>query len=140
MCSSTEVNIGFSPEVNVSYNWNPSDGLSSNAISNPNFNSSNLSGDEFIYTLTSTSSNGCSFEDTLTIKLHEKEKAGDDQRLCPGFGVTLRVDSGVASVNWQGENIDNPTSLTPFVSPLVSSLYCRAYRYEWMCFNRHCIC
>ena len=123
VCSSTEVNIGFSPEVNVSYNWNPSDGLSSNVMSNPNFNSSNLSGDEFTYTLTSTSSNGCSFEDTLTIKLHEKEKAGDDQRLCPGFGVTLRVDSGVASVNWQGENIDNPTSLTPFVSPLVSSSY-----------------
>tara|TARA_B100000401_G_scaffold437647_1_gene383757 strand:+ start:1067 stop:4315 length:3249 start_codon:yes stop_codon:yes gene_type:complete len=123
VCSSTEFNIGFSPEVDVNYNWNPSEGLSSNTISNPSFNSSSLSGDVFTYTLTSTSSTGCSFEDTLKIELYEKENAGDDQRLCPGFGVTLKVDSGVASVNWEGENIDNITSLTPFVSPLVSSMY-----------------
>lgn len=123
VCSFTESIVGFSPEINVNYNWSPSVGLSSNTVSNPSFNSSNLLGDVFIYTLTSISSSGCSFEDTLKIQLYNKEKAGDDQRLCPGFGLTLSIDSGVASVNWQGDNIDDPLSLTPYVTPLVSSNY-----------------
>lgn len=123
VCSFTESNIGFSPEINVSYNWSPSEGLSSNTSSNPVFNSSGLSGDSFTYGLISTSSTGCIFEDTLKIQLHKKEKAGEDSRICPGFGVTLVVDSGVATANWQGENITNSSSISPFVNPVVSSDY-----------------
>ena len=123
VCSFTESAVGFSPASDVNYNWSPSEGLSSNTVSNPSFNSSGLSGDVFTYTLTSISSSGCSFEDTLKIQLLNKERAGDDERLCPGFGVSLRVDSGVAFANWQGDNIDNPSSLNPNVNPLVSANY-----------------
>ena len=123
VCSYTDEEIGFNPDFGVSYNWNPSEGLSNSNISNPIFNSTNLDGDNFIYELTSTSSEGCTFKDTLNIELYHKEKAMDDEILCPGFGVSLSVDSGVNSAKWDGPNIDSSLSLTPFVIPSVSSNY-----------------
>ncbi|MBO73478.1 MAG: hypothetical protein CMD35_07685 [Flavobacteriales bacterium] len=123
VCSSMNTDIGFFPESNITYTWSPSQGLSSSNISNPIFNSSSLEGDVFTYFLTSVSPEGCSFIDTLSLVLNEEQKAGDDQRVCPGFGVTLTVDSGVTSANWLGTNINDASSLSPYVNPLISSLY-----------------
>ena len=123
-CSLTDTEIGLSPQVNIKYSWNPSEGLSASNVSNPIFNSNGLEGDDFKYFLTSFSKGGgCSFKDTLNIELHEKEKAMDDEILCPGFGVTLTVDSGVSSANWSGDSINSLASLTPYVNPSVSSYY-----------------
>ena len=123
-CSITDTEIGFSPQVNITYSWNPSEGLSASNVSNPIFNSTGLEGDNFKYFLTSSSKEGvCTFKDTLNIELYEKEKAMDDEILCPGFGVTLSVDSGVSSAKWEGDSISSLTSLTPYVNPSVSSYY-----------------
>ena len=122
-CSFTDLDVGFSALPGVSYDWTPSEGLSADNISDPSFNSSGIEGNSFTYTLISTSPGGCEFKDTLNIELYKKEKAGEDQILCPGFGVTLTVDSGVSSVIWQGDSINDSVSLTPFVKPSVSTEY-----------------
>ena len=123
VCRFTDSNIGFSSNLGVTYSWKPNQGLSQSNISNPSFNSKTLEGDEFEYVLISSSPGGCIFEDTLKIKLFKKEKAGDNQILCPGFAVTLTTDSGVVSAVWQGDNINDTESLNPIVTPPLSSSY-----------------
>jgi gliding motility-associated-like protein len=122
-CSLTDTEIGFSPKVSITYSWNPPEGLSATNVSNPIFNSNGLEGDKFQYTLISSSPGGCKFKDTLDIQLYKKEKALGDQILCPGFGVTLSVDSGVSSAKWEGISIKGLNSLSPYVNPSFSSDY-----------------
>ncbi len=123
VCQFTPTSIGFSPEIGVDYKWIPSQGLSSATSSNPVFNSAGLSGDKFVYDLTSTSAEGCVFYDTLVINLYDIEKAGEDQYMCPGFGVELGVDSGVVNALWTGSNINDPNSLIPTVTPVLTTEY-----------------
>lgn len=121
VCGNTNEMVGVANVTDVIYSWTPSLALSSTSISNPTFNSSGFTANSFSYYLISTALTGCSFLDTLNINVFEEEKAGDDQLLCPGFGVTLTVDSGVSTALWQGDSINSLTSLNPYVNPIVSS-------------------
>ncbi len=123
VCQKTPTLIGILSEVDVEYQWTPSDGLSSTNSSNPEFNSTGLVGNEFVYYLASSFNGGCVFNDTLVIDLLDVEKAGEDQYMCPGFGVELGVDSGVVNALWTGANIDDPNSLTPTVTPVLTTEY-----------------
>ena len=123
ICPETDYFVGASEDPSVSYTWFPAEGLNDNRIANPIFNSKGLDKDTFDIYYTAESSFGCITLDTLSLFILPKESAIEDQILCPGFGVYLGVDLGVVSANWNGSNISNTNSLTPFVEPNSTTNY-----------------
>lgn len=122
-CPEVLTPIGFSPESGVDYNWSPSEGLSNSSISNPDFNPEEISGESMQYILSAVNDQGCMFLDTLQIEVFDKVDKREDEVLCPGFGVTLSLDSSIVSATWTGAGISDPSSLNPFVNPASSSDY-----------------
>ncbi len=123
VCPVGETAIGFGSETGVTYGWSPAIGLSSSSVSNPSFNPSLIPGQSIEYIVTSENTEGCLFLDTLQVDVYDKVEQQEDEFLCPGFGVTLSLDSSISSVSWIGADIDDPTSLTPFVNPSISTNY-----------------
>ncbi len=123
ICANTDYLIGGETEFGVTYSWMPDVGLNNNTLANPRFNSSGLTQDTFNIIYTATTLGGCVTVDTLSLYVLPQEGAVEDQTLCPGFGVTLGVDSGVVNALWDGVNISDNQSLSPFVSPTVTSVY-----------------
>ena len=118
VCPDLSVQIGEDSELGVAYNWSPGLGLSDTEISNPFFNSSYTESSNVEYVLLGTSSNGCSVSDTLTIELNPKFIGTPDVYLCPGFGVTLFLDSAIKTANWESNIFVNDlSSLSPYVNP-----------------------
>jgi gliding motility-associated-like protein len=123
ICAETDYLIGSEGKADVSYNWLPNLGLNNNKLANPIFNSQGLYQDTFQIYYAAESSIGCVTLDTLSLFILPKEKAIEDQTLCPGFDVALGVDSGVVLANWSGTDISNDTSLSPLVDPIISTSY-----------------
>ena len=118
VCPDLSVQIGRDSELGIAYNWSPGLGLSNTEISNPFFKSSDIESSNIEYVLEATSSNGCSFSDTLKIKLNPKFIGVPDVYLCPGFGVTLFLDSAIKTANWESNVFVNDlSSLSPYVNP-----------------------
>ena len=123
VCPLGLTSIGFSADPGVSYTWEPATGLSNANISNPDFDPSVITTESIDYILTSVNDEGCVFTDSLNVEVFEEIESQEDVFLCPGFGVALSLDPKIISAVWTGTDIDNPTSLTPFVNPAISTEY-----------------
>jgi gliding motility-associated-like protein len=104
--------------------WAPAAGLSNTNISNPI--ASPLA--TTTYTVQVTDPNNCSAKDTVTVIVLKKPaaNAGPDKRITAGQTVQLNgtVSGDVSSYFWTpAQFINNPTILTPEVSPLYDLVY-----------------
>lgn len=123
VCPDLTTPIGLSPEAGVTYSWDPSIGLSNSNISNPDFDPAIITGQNITYFLSSVDSEGCLFLDTLEVAVFDKIDEQEDVFLCPGFGVTLSLGSSIIIANWTGTDISDPSSLTPYVDPSITTEY-----------------
>ncbi len=101
--------------------WSPSTGLNSVDVANPIASP----GTTTSYSVTLTDANNCSSNDALTVTVLglPNANAGEDQYLCPGFGVQLN-GAGGGSANWSPDaTLDNANILNPVASPVVTTTY-----------------
>jgi gliding motility-associated-like protein len=123
-CMNTDYKFPGIPISGESYSWTPLNGLSDASLLNPVFNSKGLTDTVIKYGLISTSSKGCTNEDSVLITLLDLPKAGDNQFQCPGFGVSLTLDGSAESVVWSPDNnINNVNYLSPEIQAQSSIYY-----------------
>lgn len=123
-CMNTDYQFPIVPVPGEEYSWSPAKGLSDSNLLNPIFNSWGFNDTTIEYILTSISAKGCANEDTILITLLSLPNAGVDEFQCPGFGVSLSLDSSASLVVWYpNSNIDNVNSLFPNVQAQNSMYY-----------------
>lgn len=108
----------------VSYLWQPSTGLSSSIASSPK--ASPL--DTTIYKVIGTAQNSCTDTAFITVNIIKKPivNAGPNKNLIEGQSLQLfgSITGNYLSFNWTPIwQIDNSTSLQPFVNPLKDTFY-----------------
>jgi hypothetical protein len=108
------------------YSWNPSTGLSSARILNPNVSVARTT----VYTLTATDANGCVGSDTVVVYVTEapKANAGAEATICAGGSTQLggNATGGTPPYTYQWSpsfGLSDATSPTPTAAPTSSTQY-----------------
>jgi gliding motility-associated-like protein len=98
-----------------SYQWSPATGLSSSTVAQPTFQLPNTgtTPQQFTYTLTATTAEGCTAIDVVVVTLNPAAvaNAGADAALCDGKKVTLGTPA-VAGYSYQWSPASNLSSAT----------------------------
>lgn len=93
VCSAGTINLGTISTTGYTYVWSPSTGLSSTSISNPTLTLTNSGNtpDTLIYTVTTTSLDGCTAVDSVTVISNPvpTANAGSDGTICSGQSVQI---------------------------------------------------
>ena len=104
----------------VSYQWNPSDGLSNPNIANPMASPATST----FYTVTVTDDQGCFAEVSTVVTLHfTNTSIIEDQTICEGESVGLFATGGTTYLWSPAIGLDNPNSSTPNASPTTTTTY-----------------
>lgn len=112
-CTGGSAPIGATADPANSYSWNPSTGLNSSTVANPTVTLTNGSSTPtvIIYTVTTTSSQGCISQDNVHVTVHSNPtaNAGSAQIVCSGGVFTL---SGAVGGSATGGTWSSPTGGT----------------------------
>lgn len=120
ICLGNSTNLSASSSSpNVTYNWQPSTGLSNTSIANPVATPTSTT----TYYVTVTS-NGCTNTDFVVVTVNSVFAfAGNDVGICPGGSVTLSAVDG-NSYSWSPTTgLSNPLISNPVASPTVTTTY-----------------
>ncbi len=124
ICSTSSIRIGSSPVSGYTYNWSPTNNLSSTSIADPIANPSTTT----TYTLTTVASNGCIATSQVVVTNIGvlTANAGADQTICAGDLTTIGTignvnynyswapTAGLSATNLSHTNA-SPTSTTSYV-------------------------
>lgn len=127
ICDSDEITLTTTYFGTDSVNWAPVSGIKSSNIPSPVAKPNTTTQ----YIVTALNNAGCADRDTVTISVITRVEAsvGGDVEICNGESVQLqgqidRYGNRGASVVWTPVNdMDNPASLTPTVSPSTTITY-----------------
>ncbi|UPL47773.1 T9SS type B sorting domain-containing protein [Hymenobacter sublimis] len=93
VCSSEPTTLGSTPVAGTTYQWSPAAGLSSSTAAQPVFSLANTgtAPQEYTFTLTATTANGCTATSTVRVTVNPAvvAAAGPDRALCSGESTTL---------------------------------------------------
>lgn len=102
ICSGVNITIGSTSTTGYTYQWNPTTGLSSAAVSNPNITLINPTNTPYdsLYTVTATLS-GCKSSDTIKINVKPSAEPAiiSDTAICLN-GIATLIYTGPDSVKW----------------------------------------
>lgn len=103
------------------YSWSPNLALTDGNINNPVANPANSTQ----YIVTGTTTNGCVAKDTVQINVFTKPAIGiqADTAICRNTSLPIWVNGGVSYAWNPSFTMSDPSSATPVVSPLASTLY-----------------
>ncbi|MBK8846897.1 MAG: gliding motility-associated C-terminal domain-containing protein [Bacteroidetes bacterium] len=118
-CSGATVTLGSSAANGVTYTWNPANGLSNSAISNPSITLANATQAPITSNYTVTANlNGCLASDTVTLTINPTavSNAGTNQFFCSGDTINLGTQptngytySWTPATGLSSTTISNPT-------------------------------
>ncbi|TGE18665.1 gliding motility-associated C-terminal domain-containing protein [Hymenobacter elongatus] len=123
-CSGDAKTLGSAALTGYTYQWSPATGLSSATVAQPTFLLTNTGAtpQQFTYTLTATTNEGCTATDVVTITLNPAAvaNAGSNKTICSGGSATLGGSpDGLAGRTYQwspATGLDNPTAAFPTVT------------------------
>ncbi|MFT6715417.1 MAG: gliding motility-associated-like protein [Saprospiraceae bacterium] len=125
ICSLDSIVLNVNGNQNATYMWSTAEGLNNTTAVSPNFAISNKDTEIVEYLkFVEISNNGCTYIDTVSIKVNPQAGVDDYQYLCPGFGVELSpFGKGVNFLWTPNQDIDNVNIKNPTVNPSSSITY-----------------
>ncbi|GAA4012790.1 hypothetical protein GCM10022408_26970 [Hymenobacter fastidiosus] len=141
LCSGETTQLGSAALAGYSYSWSPATGLSNPTVANPVFVQTNTTTapQQFTYTVTATTAQGCVATDEVTVILNQAvvAQAGPDQVFCSGGTASLGIpNSAVAGVTYlwtPAAGLSDPTAAAttvtltnPGTTPIVTAYILRA--------------
>ncbi|UOQ71612.1 T9SS type B sorting domain-containing protein [Hymenobacter cellulosilyticus] len=123
-CSGESKTLGSAALAGYTYQWSPATGLSSTTAAQPTFLLTNTgpAAQQFTYTLTATTAQGCTATDAVTVTLNPAAvaDAGTSKTFCSGGSAVLgNPASAVAGSTYQwspGTGLSNPAAVAPTVT------------------------
>ena len=125
ICSMDTVVLNRNGNQNTSYQWSSPEGISNTSAASPLFGWANLDSLTNEYQKTVIMINdGCSDEDTVSIKVTPQAGVDDYQYLCPGFGVELNpFGKGVTYLWSPNQDLSEVNIQNPIATPSSSITY-----------------
>lgn len=132
ICTGTSVFLQTNGSNTFTYNWTPTNGLSSNIVPSPHF----VMGDNNItYFVETIDSLGCYSYDTVSLVSRPKPTvyAGVNQLIC--LGQTAQLNGvGEGNLEWKpATGLSSTNILSPIASPTLSTLYQLVITNVWGC-------